>query len=64
MPDDQEVTFGLLRCSVQQLMHIATINDYLGLGAHLLLKFGDLLGGEADESSPPTQGSTWDPPGP
>ena len=49
MPDDKKVTSGPLRCTVQQLMHIAAINYYLGLGAHIFLKFGDLLGSVADE---------------
>jgi hypothetical protein len=34
-------------------MHIAAINDYLGLGAHIFLKFGDLLGSVADEFQHP-----------
>ena len=49
VPDDKKVTSGPLRCSVQQLMHSATINDYLGLSAHIFLKFGDFLGSVADE---------------
>jgi len=47
--DDQEVTLGLLCSSVQQRMHIAAINDYFCLGAHILLKLGNLRGGVADE---------------
>jgi hypothetical protein len=34
-------------------MHIAAINDYLGLGARIFLKFGDLLGSVADEFQHP-----------
>jgi len=49
VPDDKEVTLGLLHSLVQHFMHIAAINDYLSLGAHIVLKFGDLLGGVADE---------------
>ncbi len=48
-PDDQEVTLAFLGGSVQQPMHITTINDYFGLGAQILLKFSDLLRGVADE---------------
>jgi len=61
--DDQEVTLGLLCSSVQQRMHIAAINDYFCLGAHILLKLGNLRGGVADERLLPL-GRTWDPPGP
>lgn len=49
VPDDQEVTLGLPRRAVQLLMQIAAFNDDFGIRAHVLLKFGDLLGGVADD---------------
>jgi hypothetical protein len=61
--DDQDVSLRLLCRSVQQLRDIAAIDDDFGLRAHVLLKLGDLFGGEADDFSFHT-GSTWDPPGP
>jgi len=47
--DDQEVSLDPLRRPVQQFRDIAAIDDDLGLRANLLLKVGDLLGGEADD---------------
>ena len=47
--DDQDVSLCLLRRSVQRLRNIAAIDDDLGLRAHVLLKLGDLFGGEADD---------------
>ena len=40
---------GLLCCPVQRFMNITAIDDYLGLGAHFLLKLIDLFRGETDD---------------
>ena len=55
--DDQDVSLSLFGRSVQQLRDIAVIDDDFGLRAHVLLKLGDLLSGEADDRFLP-HGST------
>jgi hypothetical protein len=49
--DDQDVSLGLLRRPAQQLQDIAALDDDFGSDAHVLLKLGDLLGGEADNQT-------------
>jgi hypothetical protein len=47
--DNQDISLGSLCGSVQQLRDIAAIDDDVGLRAQVLLKLGDLFGGEADD---------------
>ena len=47
--DDQNVGLGSLRRPIQQLRDIAAIDDDFGLRAYVLLKLGDLFGGETDD---------------
>ena len=49
MSDDQKVSLGLRRGSLQRFIHIAAIDNYFGMGARILLKLGNFLRSETHD---------------